>query len=276
MAGSPCATTSRYDIASARSLAARLLNGILGYAGLEIRAVRSRPTADPVEFKGLDSWVDEIIERVRTFTMTSDERISALCHAVRYVVRSNVPGDIVECGVWRGGSMMAVASTLLGAGDASRMLYLFDTFDGMPPPSSIDRATQSGRPASELLKGADMSSDIRAYAPLDEVRTNLASTGYPTERIRLIKGRVEDSIPTELPSTISILRLDTDWYESTRHELVHLYPRLSLGGVLIIDDYGHWEGARKAVDEYIDQNRLQILLQRIDYTGRIAVKTGAP
>jgi O-methyltransferase len=85
-------------------------------------------------------------------------------------------------------------------------------------------------------------------------------------------GKVEDTFPKDTPDKIAILRLDTDWYESTRHELIHLYPKLSIGGVLIIDDYGHWEGARKAVDEYINDNTLRILLNRIDYTGRIAVK----
>jgi hypothetical protein len=83
---------------------------------------------------------------------------------------------------------------------------------------------------------------------------------------------VEDTIPREAPAEIAILRLDTDWYESTKLELIHLYPKLSIGGILIVDDYGHWEGARRAADEYIRENKLVILFQRIDYTGRIAVK----
>jgi len=91
--------------------------------------------------------------------------------------------------------------------------------------------------------------------------------------MRFIVGKVEDTIPGEAPGKIAILRLDTDWYESTKHELINLYPKLSTGGVLIIDDYGHWEGARKAVDEYIHDQRLRILLNRIDYTGRIAVRS---
>jgi O-methyltransferase len=83
---------------------------------------------------------------------------------------------------------------------------------------------------------------------------------------------VEDTIPNNIPEKIAILRLDTDWYESTRHELVHLFPRLSPYGVLIIDDYGCWQGAKKAVDEYISENNLRIFLSRIDSTGRIAIK----
>jgi O-methyltransferase len=90
--------------------------------------------------------------------------------------------------------------------------------------------------------------------------------------VRLVKGKVEDTVPKNAPEKIALLRLDTDWYESTRRELVHLFPRLVPGGVLIIDDYGHWQGARKAVDEYIAGNQVKILLNRVDYTGRIGVK----
>ena len=120
-----------------------------------------------------------------------------------------------------------------------------------------------------------LSGRVWAYGSLDEVRRNLGSTGYPDQYISFIEGKVEDTIPTNVPDRISLLRLDTDWYESTRHELQHLYPRLSPGGVLIIDDYGQWAGARKAVDEYVEDKKLKILLHRIDYTGRIAVKLGS-
>ena len=130
-----------------------------------------------------------------------------------------------------------------------------------------------GIPASVLLKEADRSSNIWAYSPMDEVRMNVSSIGYPSSRLRFVKGRVEHTVPRDAPEQISVLRLDTDWYESTRHELIHLYPRISIGGVLIIDDYGHWEGARRAVDEYLSEQNATILLNRIDSTGRIAVKT---
>jgi hypothetical protein len=110
------------------------------------------------------------------------------------------------------------------------------------------------------------------YASLEDVRQNLASTGYGMERIAFVKGKVEDTLPGSAPDSISLLRLDTDWYESTLHELVHLFPRLSAGGVLIIDDYGHWRGARRAVDEYLRDNSIRMLFDRVDYSGRIAVK----
>ena len=110
------------------------------------------------------------------------------------------------------------------------------------------------------------------YAPLDAVREAVLSSGYPSRKITFVKGRVEDTLPQAAPEKIAILRLDTDWYESTRHELETLYPRLVRGGVLILDDYGHWQGAKKAVDEYIEKNDLKLFLSRTDYTGRVAIK----
>jgi hypothetical protein len=93
------------------------------------------------------------------------------------------------------------------------------------------------------------------------------------DRVQFVKGKVEDTIPHGDLGSIALLRLDTDWYESTAHELKHLYPKLAVGGVLIIDDYGHWQGARKATDAYLSQHTIApILLNTIDYTGRIAVK----
>ena len=206
---------------------------------------------------------------VRPFTMTSAERVVALTQAAEYVERSGVSGAIVECGVWRGGSMMAVARTLLANGTHDRDLYLFDTFEGMSTPTDADRDF-AGRSATKLLESNSRDDDeIWCYADYADVSANLQSTGYPEEHLRLVKGLVEETIPDQAPAEIALLRLDTDWYESTKHELAHLYPRLKSGGVLIIDDYGHWQGARRAVDEYFGGT---VLLQRIDYTSRLVVK----
>ena len=230
-----------------------------------------RPIA-PLEF---DAATTEIIRQVSPFTMTSTERIFALKNAVEYVTKYDIAGDIVECGVWKGGSMMAVALTLLNLG-AKRRLYLFDTFEGMTAPTQVD-CNSLGQRASRLLETEEKShSWIWAYSPLEEVKANLRRTGYDESLITYVKGPVEETIPANAPAAIAILRLDTDWYESTRHELLHLFPRLSRGGVLIIDDYGHWEGARKAVDEFIAATNLPVLLNRIDYTGRICVRPLSP
>jgi O-methyltransferase len=207
----------------------------------------------------------EIIHAVQPYTITSPERVFALIQAVRYIIHNHIPGDIVECGVWRGGSMMAAAKTLLQLNNADRYLYLFDTFEGMTPPGERDVSYQ-GHPASEMFE------QVRCYAPQDEVEIAVRGVGYDNSKIRFVKGRVEDTVPDQAPSVISLLRLDTDWYESTRHELIHLFPRLSKGGVIIIDDYGHWQGARHATDEYLSHSNTRLLLNRIDYTGRIGVK----
>jgi O-methyltransferase len=234
--------------------------------GLDVVRFRRPDQEFPSDF---DEQEREIIRKVRPWTMTSSERIYALIQAVRYVSAKAVPGAIVECGVWRGGSMAAIARTLIEAGDLRRDLYLFDTFEGMSEPTAKD-IDYSGKLASEVL-GEDEAMRC-ADAPLEEVRRVLFETGYPMERIHFVKGKVEETIPLNAPNSISLLRLDTDWYESTAHELNHLFPRLSPSGVIIVDDYGHWKGSRQACDEYFRQNEIPILLNRIDYTGRIALK----
>jgi predicted O-methyltransferase YrrM len=196
----------------------------------------------------------------------------ALFEAVRYVLAHDVPGDLVECGVWRGGSAMVMAKVLADSGDSKRRLYLYDTYEGMSEPTERDVTTR-GVSAHKLLKTRDKSDPIWATASLDEVRHNLAKTGLSEDRIELIKGKVEETIPGLLPDEIALLRLDTDWHESTRHELEHMYPLLaSGGGVLILDDYGYWQGARDAIDEYFEKRGERLLLNRIDNTGRIGIK----
>ena len=240
------------------------------YAQLELRRINTTtPTgsAHPVDY---DANAVAIIERVRPFTMTSPEKLFGLIQGVRYLARNGIAGDIVECGVWRGGSSMAAALTLIEAGDVGRDLFLFDTFKGMPPPSDLDKRFD-GRPAEGFLTGERNTEDhVWAFAPESEVREAMLSTGYPAERMHFVVGKVEDTIPGVSPSQIAVLRLDTDWYESTRHELDHLYPRLVAGGVLILDDYGHWDGAKQAVDEWIDREQPQIFLSRLD-EGRIGI-----
>lgn len=215
----------------------------------------------------------EICDAVKPYTMTSPGRVNALIDAVHYVAANNIAGAMVECGVWKGGSTMAMMLTLKKLGDESRDFYLYDTYAGMSAPSDADISFQWDQ-AYEQFSKLKISEDISSwcFSPLEEVEQNAFSTGYNKDKIHFIKGKVEDTIPENIPQSISILRLDTDFYESTKHELIHLFPLLQPGGVLIIDDYGHWKGSRKAVDEYISENNIRILLNRIDYTGRIGIK----
>ena len=233
------------------------------------RSRGSAPAADelPADF---DDEARAIIEAVRPFTMTSADKLFALVLATRYVAAHGIGGDVVECGVWRGGSMHAVARTLAAAGDTSRDLFGFDTYEGMPPAGERD-VRHDGRPAAELLEALPRTSKTWAVASLEDVRAGFAGVPYPAERVHFVKGRVEETVPRDAPDRIALLRLDTDWYASTKHELDHLYPRLSSGGVLILDDYGWWKGAREAVDEWLATTGERLLLMRAG-SGRVAVK----
>lgn len=239
-----------------------------------INFLNSKSQANVDDFPDvIDLEARTIITKVQNYTMTSVERQVSLINATRYIVKNKILGDFVECGVWRGGSMMAAAYILKGLGAVDRNLYLYDTFEGMAEPTSKD-IDYSNINASRLLAESrkEDPSFIWCYSSLDEVKNNIESTGYSPDKIHLIKGKVEETIPEYIPKKIALLRLDTDWYESTRHELEHLFPLLVSGGVLIIDDYGHWKGCQQATDEYIHKNNIPILLNRIDYTGRIAIK----
>ncbi len=191
---------------------------------------------------------------------TNIERDYALYQSVRYIIAAGIPGDIVECGVFRGGNTVLAANTLRALG-ANRRIWLYDTFDDVPYPGESDEwygGEHLGREGPYLQT-----------ASLGEVKANMATTGH--DDVVFIKGLVEETIPAQAPEEIALLRLDTDWYESTRHELEHLYPRLSKGGVLIVDDYGHFEGARRAVDDYFHDK--PVLLNRIDYSARLVIKS---
>ena len=215
----------------------------------------------------------ETIRQVQPFTMTSPERILALCNAVQYVVENQIQGSFVECGVWRGGSIAAAARTLQRLGDVDRDLWLYDTFEGMSEPTDQD-VDCWGYDAETLLTEQDRSDakSVWCVSALQEVKNVMAETSYPANRVNYVEGRVEETLPGNKPEKIALLRLDTDWYESTKCELEELFPRLQPGGVLIIDDYGHWQGCRKAVDEYFTNHSINIFLNRIDYTGRIGIK----
>ncbi len=224
--------------------------------------------------KDMDAGFLPIYERCREYSMTSVERMYALYSAINYITEAKIEGAIVECGVWRGGSMMVAAKTLLQKGCSDRELYLFDTYEGLPRPSEEKDIDIWGNRAIDgwLPNSVGDEKSHWAEAGLDEVRTNMLSTGYPSDRLHLVKGMVERTIPGSAPEQIALLRLDTDWYASTKHELEHLFSRISPHGVLIIDDYGHFKGARQAVDEFIAEKRIPIMLTRVDYSGRIAIK----
>lgn len=219
----------------------------------------------------------DFFARCKPYTMTTMERLFGLYSAIGYLQAAGVPGAIVECGVWRGGSMMMAALSLGHFGGPARDLYLFDTFEGMPEPSKDDYKFGEA-PAREKWQALTTGSGSDwNRAPLHEVRAALLSTGYNPQRLHFVPGRVEERLPGQAPPEIALLRLDTDFYSSTRHELTTLYPRLSERGILIIDDFGTWAGSAKATREYFDAHGITLFLGRIDAGGRIGVKlTGLP
>jgi len=215
----------------------------------------------------------ETIRFVRPYTMTTVQRIEAVISATHYVVKNDIPGAFVESGVWMGGSIMAAARTLVELGATGRDLYLYDTFEGLPAPGEHDGITGSDQAITELYESANSGSGKPFLdAPVDIVRNNLARTGYPMDRVHTIPGLVEDTIPTSAPDQVAFLRLDTDWYTSTKVEMETLFPRLSAHGVLIVDDYAYLDGPRKAVDEYLADFPVPIYLHRIDSSGRMIIK----
>jgi O-methyltransferase len=226
----------------------------------------------------LSATDQNIVRYVEPFTMTGLERRASLVAAVDHLVKHKIPGNIAECGVWRGGSMMTIALALIARGDTTRHLYLYDTYEGMSEPTVNDKSF-NGQDATMLLNNTPQGEGVWCEASIEDVQQNLWSTGYPKDQIHFVKGKVEETIsqnlPVNWPHSLALLRLDTDWYESTKHELQQLYPMLAPHGVLIIDDYGHWQGARQAVDEYFADAGPSLYLHRIDYTARLHVKPGS-
>ncbi|MFI6042566.1 TylF/MycF/NovP-related O-methyltransferase [Nocardia sp. NPDC051321] len=243
----------------------------LRVAAMEVpRALETFP-----DIRQLDPEFVRLYESVQHATQTSVAMSYALRIATKYIVDSAIPGDVVECGVWRGGSAAIATATLREHGDLARTIWLYDTFnwtwdtptdeDQLQLPSGDMKLTDLLASVTDSVQdeGSDQAS----------VTETVCGTGYPRERIRCVEGLVQNTIPDDAPDRIALLRLDTDLYDSTRHELEHLYPRLSVGGVLIVDDYGKYSGATKAVDEYFAKLNEPVLLNRIDTQGRICVKT---
>lgn len=213
--------------------------------------------------KHKNSFTDEIWSVVKKYTMTDKKRINALINSVCYTIQNNIPGDFVECGVWRGGSVMAMIMTLQKLG-AERKIWLYDTFEGMSEPTGED--IHNGKMAKEMI---EKNSFFRCVARIEKVKQNVESLNYGGELV-YVQGKVEDTIPSQMPSDIGLLRLDTDWYESTVHELNHLYPLLETDGAMIVDDYNFWDGSTKAVNEYFTNESREFT--KLSSSGVITIK----
>ena len=248
----------------------RIIDGVLRRMGyVRANSIAADADADIC----FDQEFLNIYLQCKDYTMVSIQKSFALYNAVRYIVQNKIPGDFVECGVWKGGQAMLISLTLQKEREGGRKLYLYDTYTGMTEPGLVDVHIKDKEKAHHRWEAEEqLDHNEWCYASLDEVQKNVISTGYPVEQLVFIKGKVEETIPATIPQNIALLRLDTDWYASTYHELQHLYPRLAEGGVLIIDDYGTWEGSRKATEQYIEEQNLASLFVKIGKSGRIALK----
>ncbi|MSO73358.1 MAG: macrocin O-methyltransferase [Rhodospirillaceae bacterium] len=222
-----------------------------------------------------EDFTDDMIalcRKVGPYTMTSPERIATLSRAVEYVVSNDIAGDMVECGVAAGGSSMTIAFTLLAHGHGDRKIWLYDTYEGMPEPGPHDLG-RFGTPAIHAYRKRQVDgTSTWINVPLATVQHNMALTGYPDAQIKYVAGKVETTLHETVPDAVSLIRCDTDWYESTKAELEILWPRLSVGGVILFDDYYRWQGSRKAADEYFRDHNVRIFLSRIDAHAAIGVK----
>lgn len=216
-----------------------------------------------------------LYQELATSTLTSPQLGYALRSALTHLARTGVRGDVVECGVWRGGSMALAAKTLLKQGDDTRHLWLYDTFDWrweQAGPNDGFVAADSPAGAQPRDPSTATISAKATDTSTGHVRRLLLNTGYPGNQLHLVQGLVQETIPDRAPDHIALLRLDTDQYDSTLHELKYLYPRLVHGGVLIVDDYAKLSGATRAVDEYFADMPDSPYLQRVDIQGRVGVK----
>lgn len=225
------------------------------------------------EYKDMDAAFFPLFEQCRQYTMTSVERLYALWNSVNYIAKKTISGDVVEVGVWRGGSMMLSALTLLNANDM-RELWLYDTFAGLPKPDEKLDINLKGIRAIDAWnpRSFDGKTSYWCYSTEEETRSNMLKTGYPENRLHFIKGMVEETMPRNLPDKIAILRLDTDFYSSYKHVLTHAWDRIMPGGICILDDYGHFNGARIATEEFLKERNLCVLMHRPDYSSRVFVK----
>lgn len=245
---------------------------VFGFDVSRITESNRVPAEFPSDFE--DEYVD-VIKKCRPYTMTSNERLYQLMLCVKYIVQNNIKGDFVECGVWRGGSILAMIETLKMLGISDRQIHLFDTFSSQDifatkEPTEADTPFNSTREELRISLAAEK---VDFSVNVADVRNLMAQTGYPEKNLSFHVGRVEDTIPVSSIDSISLLRLDTDWYDSTKVQLESFYHRVSLNGVVIFDDYGFWKGHKKAVDEFLNSHRIQPLMIRNDQSCRFLIKT---
>ena len=246
---------------------------IFNYFGLTIEKKNYQNNLSP----DIQEYEKRLIDTAKRFSMTSKIRMLALCRAFKHINENNIDGDFVECGVWKGGNLILLQNLMHEFKNLERKIIGFDTFEGMTEPSQFDVNLKNQAAIKLLNQEKKIENDVKennwCFSSYDSVLKNFKDNTRSNNLV-LIKGDVKETLNEDknLPKKISILRLDTDFYESTKIELEKLYPLLSKNGILIIDDYGHWQGAKKAVDEYFSKTNYKPFLNIVDYTCRLIIK----
>ncbi|HAC14679.1 MAG TPA: macrocin O-methyltransferase [Bacteroidetes bacterium] len=204
----------------------------------------------------LESKLDGRERHPSGLTMIGLKRLNHLHVCIRDVIQQNIPGDFIETGVWRGGTTIFMKATLKAFGDTSRNVWVADSFEGLPVPDSSN--------PKEIQKDIDPEKILAV--PLHEVKNNFKSYSLLDERVKFLPGWFKDTLPDAPIEKLSIMRLDGDFYESTMDALEHLYPKLSSGGYVIIDDYSLMS-CRNAVHEFREKYNITEPIKSIDWTG---------
>lgn len=184
-------------------------------------------------------------ELIKPYTKSSELRLAAMAGALAAIDKENIGGDVVECGVWKGGNIMLARIMC-----PQRICWMYDTFDGMTEPDPVLDIKRDGERAIDRYRLKQAGGTKWDAVSLDEVQAGFMVSGISLDRVHFVSGPVENSLDVVSPLRIAILRLDVDWYAPTKVALEKLYGRISVGGFLIVDDYGHWMGCKKAVDDY--------------------------
>lgn len=241
------------------------------FFGFEVKAIKSKI---PVEFSNIETKIFNYVIQNK-LTMVSEEKLIATILSCKYVLDNNIKGDFVECGVAAGGNSIA-AAMMFKEYKSKKKVYLFDTFEGMTIPSEHDfKISDNSLPIKKYNDSIRDGFNQWCYVPLEEVKNNFKKAGVLEKNILFVKGDVTKTLlnKKQLPTSVSVLRLDTDWYESTNSELNYLYPLLSNYGLILIDDYGHWGGQKKAVDKFFTYSEYRRpFFTYSDKAGRLGMK----
>lgn len=238
-----------YERKGSKHLFFKSLNKICKQIGFKVELLGN--DRGPSHFEDL-FW--EIFDEISHYTPYGHKKVYSTYQAAKYVGENDIPGAIVETGAYEGGCSILMAETLYEVGCTDRDVYLYDTFEGYPEPSELDQPIGQGQSAKNRYEAHTKNGDVDWWnSSLEEVQKRVQSSRYPTPRYKIVDGKIEETIPAKTPDEIAVLRLDTGWYESTKHELEQLYPRLSDNGVIIVNNYGYWDGCKRAIDEYFTQ-----------------------